>query len=148
MHGDELQPPPAYNASLNTTAQRASLTPYTSSRPSGASYEPFLSHAPQPVDSWIEVETTQAEYRLVVRLPGFKRDGITLATKKRRILHVVANSWEEGGGHFERRISFGYDADLAQVRAEFDGELLKVIIPRRMPAGMQGGWVAPVGRAS
>ncbi|KAJ7693359.1 hypothetical protein B0H17DRAFT_906799, partial [Mycena rosella] len=100
-------------------------------RSSGASYEPFLSHAPPPVDSWIEVETTPAEYRLIVRLPGFKRDGITLATKKRRILHVVADSWEEGGGHFERRISFGYDADLAQVRAEFDGELLRVIIPRR-----------------
>ncbi|KAJ7141399.1 hypothetical protein C8R44DRAFT_604424 [Mycena epipterygia] len=106
-------------------------------RASRASYEPFLSHAPPPVDSWIEVETTPGEYRLIVRLPGFKRDGITLATKKRRILHVVADSWEpESGGHFERRISFGYDADLAQVRAEFDGELLRVVIPRRMPAAM------------
>lgn len=35
-------------------------------------------------------------------------------------------------GHFERRISFGYDADLALVRAEFDGEMLRVIVPRRM----------------
>lgn len=34
-------------------------------------------------------------------------------------------------GHFERRISFGYDADLAQVRAEFDGEHLHIIVPRR-----------------
>ncbi|KAJ6489492.1 hypothetical protein C8R47DRAFT_470555, partial [Mycena vitilis] len=110
-----------------------------------ASYEPFLSHAPPPVDSWIEVETTQGEYRLIVRLPGFKRDGITLATKKRRILHVVADSWDAGGGHFERRISFGYDADLAQVRAEFDGELLRVIIPRRIPPGMGAGAVAPLG---
>ncbi|KAJ7680698.1 hypothetical protein DFH06DRAFT_973825 [Mycena polygramma] len=110
-----------------------------------ASYEPFLSHAPPPVDSWIEVETTQGEYRLIVRLPGFKRDGITLATKKRRILHVVADSWEEGGGHFERRISFGYDADLAQVRAEFDGELLRVIIPRRIPPGMGAVGGAPLG---
>ncbi|KAJ7495847.1 hypothetical protein B0H11DRAFT_1716419 [Mycena galericulata] len=117
------------------------------SRASGASYEPFLSHAPPPVDSWIEVETTPGEYRLIVRLPGFKRDGITLATKKRRILHVVADSWENGGGHFERRISFGYDADLAQVRAEFDGELLRVIIPRRLPPGMQSHTPAPVGRA-
>ncbi|KAJ7881403.1 hypothetical protein B0H13DRAFT_1630037 [Mycena leptocephala] len=115
-----------------------------STRSSGASYEPFLSHAPPPVDSWIEVETTQGEYRLIVRLPGFKRDGITLATKKRRILHVVADSWADssgaggggGGGHFERRISFGYDADLARVRAEFDGEILRVIIPRRVPVGM------------
>jgi HSP20 family molecular chaperone IbpA len=37
-------------------------------------------------------------------------------------------------GHFERRISFGYDADLSQVRAEFDGEILRVIVPRRTPA--------------
>lgn len=56
----------------------------------------------------------------------------TLATKKRRILHVVADSWGTGGGHFERRISFGYDADLTQVRAEFDGEMLRVIVPRRI----------------
>ncbi|KAJ7347041.1 hypothetical protein DFH08DRAFT_700730 [Mycena albidolilacea] len=114
-----------------------------------APYEPFLNHAPPPVDSWIEVETTQGEYRLIVRLPGFKRDGITLATKKRRILHLVADSWDDsaatagharGGGHFERRISFGYDADLAQVRAEFDGEILRVIIPRKaMGMGMGVG---------
>ncbi|TRM70286.1 hypothetical protein BD626DRAFT_393041 [Schizophyllum amplum] len=98
---------------------------------------PFLSHAPPPADSWIQVETIPTEYRLHIRLPGFQRDGITLATKKRRILHVVADSWENGGGHFERRISFGYDADLVQVRAEFDGEMLRVVIPRRMPPGSQ-----------
>ncbi|KAJ7734710.1 hypothetical protein B0H14DRAFT_2408763 [Mycena olivaceomarginata] len=116
---------------------------------SRASYEPFLNHAPPPVDSWIEVETTQGEYRLIVRLPGLRGMGCeTLATKKRRILHLVADSWDDsgatagragggGGGHFERRISFGYDADLAQVRAEFDGEILRVIIPRKaMGMGM------------
>ena len=36
-------------------------------------------------------------------------------------------------GHFERRISFGYDADLTQVRAEFDGEHLRITVPRRVP---------------
>ena len=36
-------------------------------------------------------------------------------------------------GHFERRIAFGHDADLMQVRAEFDGEMLRVRIPRRLP---------------
>jgi hypothetical protein len=39
-------------------------------------YAPFLSHAPPPADSWIEVETTPTEYRLNVKLPGFKRDGM------------------------------------------------------------------------
>lgn len=65
---------------------------------SQAPYFPFLSHAPPPENSWIEVETLQHEYNLHVRLPGFTREGITLATKKRRILHVVANKWENGGG--------------------------------------------------
>ncbi|EPQ56949.1 hypothetical protein GLOTRDRAFT_115074 [Gloeophyllum trabeum ATCC 11539] len=112
----------------------------TSRRP--APYEPFLSHAPPPGDSWIAVETSQREYRLIVRLPGFRRDGITLATRRRRILHIVADSWEPGGGHFERRISFGYDADLAHVRAEFDGDILKVHVPRRPPSS----WMIALGR--
>lgn len=64
-------------------------------------------------------------------------------------MHIVADSWEpEGGmshhfergghilslslGHFERRVSFGYDAELAQVRAEFDGDMLRVVVPRRV----------------
>ncbi|KAF9478804.1 hypothetical protein BDN70DRAFT_788426, partial [Pholiota conissans] len=94
-------------------------------------YMPFLSHVLPPPDSWIQVETTNTEYKLLVRLPGFSREGITLATKRRRILHIVADSWENGGGHFERRIAFGYDADLVQVRAEFDGIMLRIVIPRR-----------------
>jgi HSP20 family molecular chaperone IbpA len=117
---------------------------------------PFLSHVLPPPDSWIQVESTHSEYKLLVRLPGFSREGITLASKRRRILHIVADSWENGGGecfclsilplkitvlmhsfvdfsgHFERRISFGYDADLAQVRAEFDGVMLRIAIPRRV----------------
>ncbi|PPR07704.1 hypothetical protein CVT26_003727 [Gymnopilus dilepis] len=97
-----------------------------------APHFPFLSHAPPPPDCWIEVETTLSEYKLHVRLPGFSREGITLATKRRRILHVVADRWDNGGGHFERRISFGYDADLVQVRAEFDGTMLRIVVPRRI----------------
>jgi len=82
-----------------------------------------------------------------------------LATKRRRILHVVADRWEDGtsvsgggnqgnsnagapstgAGHFERRIAFGYDADLVQVRAEFDGVMLKITIPRRGAAGAASG---------
>lgn len=105
-----------------------------------APYDSFLCHAPPP-NTWIAVETFQSEYRLLVRLPGFSRDGITIATRRRRILHVVADSWEPGGGHFERRVSFGYDADLAQVRAEFDGEMLRIVVPRRPLA--VSGWSNP-----
>ncbi|EAU91448.2 hypothetical protein CC1G_01937 [Coprinopsis cinerea okayama7 len=107
-------------------------TPSESANRVPAPYEFFLnSRGPPPADSWLEIETLHTEYRLFARLPGFSREGITLATKRRRILHLVADKWDNGGGHFERRISFGYDADLVQVRAEFDGEMLRVTIPRR-----------------
>ena len=68
-----------------------------------APHVPFLSHGPPPIDSYIEVETTPREYRLHVKLPGFTRDGITLASKKRRILHVVADRWEGLGGEYLTR---------------------------------------------
>ncbi|KAF8749687.1 small heat shock protein (HSP20) family [Rhizoctonia solani] len=41
-------------------------------------------------------------------------------------------------GHFERRISFGYDADVAAIRAEFNGDLLRVTVPRRWILGPMG----------
>ncbi|KAI0755916.1 hypothetical protein BC629DRAFT_1296573 [Irpex lacteus] len=96
-----------------------------------APHEPFLAHA-SPRNPEIRVETSRREYKLVVRLPGYRRDSITLSTRRKRILHIVADSWEPGGGHLERRVSFGYDADLTQVRAEFDGEYLRVTVPRRI----------------
>ncbi|KAJ7578723.1 hypothetical protein C8J56DRAFT_1111840 [Mycena floridula] len=96
-----------------------------------APYTAFLSHNPPPPDSFIQVETTEETYLLNVRLPGFSRDGITLAAKKRRILHIVADSWGNGGGHFERCVALGYDADFGRIRAEFEDEILRVSIPRR-----------------
>jgi hypothetical protein len=106
-------PPPAPPTILDPPPMRRSLT-----RSSRAPHEPFLNDAPPPPDSWIAVETTQVEYRLVARLPGFRRDAMcvvcsvtsacsltnlyhakrTLAARRRRVLHVVADSWEPGGG--------------------------------------------------
>ncbi|KAF4620740.1 hypothetical protein D9613_000493 [Agrocybe pediades] len=138
-------PPPEPPVVLPPESTDYMTQPTSRSQPA---YVPFLSHAPPPPDSWIEVETTQSEYKLHVRLPGFSREGITLATKRRRILHVVADRWEDGGGHFERRISFGYDADLVQVRAEFDGTMLRIVIPRRAsPVTWNSYRSGPLGRA-
>ncbi|KIM35732.1 hypothetical protein M413DRAFT_57849, partial [Hebeloma cylindrosporum] len=81
--------------------------------------------------STIEVHTLQHEYQLLVKLPGFRQDSIILATKRRQVLHVFADRWDNGGAHFERRISFGYDADLAHVKAHFCGDMLRITIPRR-----------------
>jgi hypothetical protein len=33
-------------------------------------------------------------------------------------------------GHFEEQILFGYDADLVQVHAKFDGHILRIFVPR------------------
>lgn len=139
MHTPALSGP-SFNSSMYPAPEApVILTPPTQAERCGedanrrAPYDSFLCHSPPP-DTWIAVETSPSEYRLVVRLPGFRRDGITIATRRRRILHVVADSWEPEGGHFERRVLFGYDADLAQVRAEFDGQLLRIIVPRRVPA--------------
>lgn len=101
-----------------------------------APHEPFLPRRqPSSDHTYIAVETFNTEYILVVRLPGFQRDAITLAARRRRVLHVVADDWNEDGGHFERRITFGYDADLYNVKAEFDGEFLRIHVPRKLPLG-------------
>ncbi|CAL1706730.1 unnamed protein product [Somion occarium] len=123
-HTDISYPPPAPPTILTP--------PPPPERDPSAPHVPFLSHGTLSREIYIAVETLAREYRLHVWLPGYRRDAITLSTRKRRILHLVADSWEPEGGHFERRIAFGYDADLSQVRAEFDGESLRVIVPRRV----------------
>src|SRR6266571_1880029 len=57
----------------------------------------FLSTTPAPGSS-IEVHTHAHEYQIWVKLPGFSWDGITLATQKRRVLHIVADKWDNNGG--------------------------------------------------
>lgn len=74
-----------------------------------APYEVFLNRAPQPADSWLQIETMQMEYRLFARLPGFQREGITLATKRRRILHLVADKWDRDGGACLLYILYAYN---------------------------------------
>ena len=64
-------PPPAPPTILDPPPAR-----HCSTRSSRAPHEPFLSDAPPPPDSWIAVETTPVEYRLVARLPGFRRDAM------------------------------------------------------------------------
>ena len=91
---DTSYPPPDPPVILPTENTATSHSSFRSQAP----YLPFLSRAPSPENCWIEVETLQHEYKLHVRLPGFTQEGITLATKRRRILHVVADKWENGGG--------------------------------------------------
>ncbi len=64
-------PPPAPPTILDPPPVRSSAT-----RNSRAPHEPFLSDAPPPADSWIAVETSPGEYRLIARLPGYRRDAM------------------------------------------------------------------------
>jgi len=78
-----------------------------------APHASFLSHAPPPADCSLTIETAPDAYWLVLCLPGFTWQGITLATKRGRILHVVADKWEgEGGKLFFSLFSFCLDALL------------------------------------
>jgi hypothetical protein len=83
-----LDPPPAQSNSV---------------RRSRAPHEPFLSDAPAPPDSWIAVETSPVEYRLVVRLPGFRRDAMCviyfmLPVAHSRLIKYVLEPWLQGVG--------------------------------------------------
>ncbi|TKY89386.1 hypothetical protein EX895_001917 [Sporisorium graminicola] len=100
---------------------------------------PFLERRPAPPETDLVIETERTRYVLVTRLPGFSLDCITLATKQHkhhRTLHIVADKWDtEGGGHFERRITFpDKECDLKNVKAEFDGNTLRVYVPRKVAA--------------
>jgi hypothetical protein len=64
-------PPPAPPTILDPPPARPN-----SFRRSYAPHEPFLCDAPPPPDSWLAVETSPIEYRLVARLPGFRRDAM------------------------------------------------------------------------
>ncbi|KAJ9477337.1 SHSP domain-containing protein [Pseudozyma hubeiensis] len=97
---------------------------------------PFLERRPAPPETDLVIETERSHYTLVTRLPGFSLDCITLVTKRHsqdRTLHIIADRWDaEGGGHFERRITFpDKECDLVNVKAEFDGHTLRVRVPRR-----------------
>ncbi|KAJ1034618.1 hypothetical protein NDA18_001474 [Ustilago nuda] len=96
---------------------------------------PFLERRPAPPETDLVIETEHTKYILITRLPGFSLDCITLATKQHsqhRTLHIVADKWDtESGGHFERRITFpDKECDLKNVKAEFDGNTLRVYVPR------------------
>lgn len=92
---------------------------------------PFLDTRPAPASTDFHIETHSTHYILKTKLPGFSLDGITLATKHHRQLVIVADKWDESnGGHFERRVTFGEDANLRCTRANFDGTLLKITVPR------------------
>lgn len=135
-------------ASSVFTSLRADLSPpSTESAPPGArSAPPGGSGSPacgseavvakrQPT---VEVDTASSAYTLSIHLPSFHRDEITVSLRKHRVLHIVADRFltlssvlhNTEDEHFEKRISFGYDADMRGVRADFSEGILRVVVPR------------------
>ena len=68
-------PPPAPPTILTPSATPPPYGSGGSERPR-LPYEPFLSNAPASDDCWIAIETLPSTYVLIVRLPGFRRDGM------------------------------------------------------------------------
>ncbi|KAL0240554.1 hypothetical protein I308_106350 [Cryptococcus tetragattii IND107] len=93
-------------------------------------------------DEWIEmikgpqgriaIKSTPSAYDIMVWLPGFSIDNITIATRGHRTIHIVADQWDEGD-HAQWDIKLGEDANLKSVNAKFTGKELRVTVARQLP---------------
>lgn len=85
-----------------------------------------------PKDQRVTISTTPDVYAVTISIPGVSIDGLTLAMKgpHRRTLHVMANRWDSDE-HFERRITFGPDADMSSIHARFEDGHLYVDVLRK-----------------
>jgi len=62
--------------------------------------------------------------------PGFDRP-VQAKGRPGKVLHLLADRWDDAA-HFERRITFGVDADFSGgVSAKYDGSVLQIEVPRR-----------------
>ena len=132
---------PSSSTSSVSTTLRANLSTSTGSAASGSSGSP--AREPEAVvakkQPTVEVNTAPSAYTLTIPLLSFHRDEITVSLRKHRVLHIVADKFltlsnvlhNAEDEHFEKRISFGYDADMRGVRADFSEGILRVVVPRR-----------------
>ncbi|GAA5937784.1 uncharacterized protein JCM15063_002117 [Sporobolomyces koalae] len=92
----------------------------------------FLDHRPEPKGAKLSIDRDDpSQVVLKVTLPGFSLDNITVAMRRGHKVHIVADSYGESGGHFEKLIHLGSDVSSVAPRAEFNGTDLNVYIQRR-----------------
>ncbi|GAA5915339.1 hypothetical protein JCM5296_000048 [Sporobolomyces johnsonii] len=92
----------------------------------------FLDHRPEPPGAKLSINRDDpSTVVLKVTLPGFSLDNITVAMRRGHKIHIVADSYGENGGHFEKLIHLGSDVSSMAPRAEFNGTDLNVYIQRR-----------------
>lgn len=90
-----------------------------------------------PVDQRMMITTRPSYYSLSILMPGFPLDGITMTITGPygRTLHIMANRWKaDRCDSYERRITFGWDVQLSDIRAHFDDGYLKIEVPRKASA--------------
>ncbi|CAE6513426.1 unnamed protein product [Rhizoctonia solani] len=124
-------PPPPDPPHIHTPPSSPEATPYA--YPFLPSFEPRGDARPS-----VTVDVHPDQYVLACRMPHFDHSSITVATRRGRLLVIAADRWDTlepaplsldpalipnppQPAHFERRITFGWDADMARIRAEFDG---------------------------
>ncbi|GAA5849816.1 hypothetical protein JCM8547_000572 [Rhodosporidiobolus lusitaniae] len=111
----------------------------------------FLDHRPEPPGASLSIDRSDpSQVILLVTLPGFTLENITVAMRRGHKVHIVADSYDEGGGHFEKLVTLGSDVASSAPRAEFDGNLLRIYIQRRpsrpsSSASTAGSTPAPFG---
>nr|XP_019012964.1 uncharacterized protein I206_02461 [Kwoniella pini CBS 10737]OCF51745.1 hypothetical protein I206_02461 [Kwoniella pini CBS 10737] len=81
------------------------------------------------VEGRIAIKSTAQFYDIMVWLPGFSLDNITIATRGTRTVHIIADQWDEGD-HAQWDIKLGEDANLKSVNAKFSGGELRVTVAR------------------
>ncbi|GAA5902590.1 uncharacterized protein JCM6883_007176 [Sporobolomyces salmoneus] len=92
----------------------------------------FLDHRPEPPGAKLSINRDDPhQVVLKVTLPGFSLDNITVAMRRGHKIHIVADSYGETGGHFEKLVHLGSDVSSVAPRAEFNGTDLNVYIQRR-----------------
>lgn len=91
-----------------------------------------MDHRPEPSGAKLSINRDDpSQVVLKVTLPGFSLDNITVAMRRGHKVHIVADSYGETGGHFEKLIHLGSDVSSVAPRAEFNGTDLNVYIQRR-----------------
>ncbi|KAL1413132.1 hypothetical protein Q8F55_000881 [Vanrija albida] len=135
----DTPPPPRWAqppAKMSSYSGRASSFDTGLERPD-IDFDPELLEG--PAGEWIEVikgesgriaiKSTSSVYEVMVWLPGFQLDDITITTRRNQMLHIVADLWDEND-HAQWEIKLGDDAIMTSVRANFSGKVLRVTVTR------------------
>ncbi|WOO76815.1 uncharacterized protein LOC62_01G000431 [Vanrija pseudolonga] len=135
----DTPPPPRWAqppAKMSSYSGRASSFDNGPERPD-IDFDPELLEG--PAGEWIEVikgesgriaiKSTSSVYEVMVWLPGFQLDDITITTRRNQMLHIVADLWDEND-HAQWEIKLGDDAIMTSVRANFSGKVLRVTVTR------------------